>query len=142
MEQQSAAEPALFLDDALQYAHRAHSVGPTGVERQMQQGLLQLVRGDSVLQCEAQVEFQLLGLAQCGQRGDSDEAAVTLGQVLAFPHLVEQDLVGVVDHSRREVAECVLSAGPAGPRVLSHFSSSFSRRCTVFSSRSPRAASI
>ncbi len=59
----SGKSSVLFLDDALQYVHRAHTVGPTGVERQVQQSLLQLVRSDSILAGEAEVEFQLVHLA-------------------------------------------------------------------------------
>jgi hypothetical protein len=40
-------------------------------------------------------------------------APVAFGQSGAFPDLVEEDLVGVVDESGREVAERALAAGPS-----------------------------
>src|SRR5690625_1229919 len=120
----------LALDDALQHAGRAHAVGPAGIERQVQEGLLQLFIGDAVLTGVGEVELQLIGLTHHGQRRDGDQAAVALGQALALPYLVEEDPVGVVNHSGGEVPEGVLPAAPAGALLAAaHDRSSRSRIC-------------
>ena len=66
------------FDDVLQDGCCAHAVGPAGVERQVQQGFPEFLVGDAVLPGKAEVKLQLIHLAQRRQRGDRDQAAVTL----------------------------------------------------------------
>lgn len=57
------------VDDLLEHGHRRHPVRPPGVERELEKGFLQLFIGHAVLPGEGEMEPQLVGLAQRGERG-------------------------------------------------------------------------
>ena len=81
-----------------------------------------------------EVEVELVYVAAGDEGGDGGEAPVALGQLRAFPDLVEEDLVGVVDEPGREVSERALSAGPSGG-LLWHRCCSLPERCEVLKAR-------
>ena len=72
-------------------------------------GVGDLFLGQAVGDAEGDVEAELVGVAHRGERRDGDEAAVALGELLALPHLVEEDFVGVVGQGRGEFAERLLA---------------------------------
>ena len=51
------------------------------------------------------------GVAGGGQAGDRDRAAVPGGEVRPFPHVTEQDVIGVTDPGGREITEHALRTG-------------------------------
>src|SRR4051812_14600487 len=102
------------LELVLGHRHRGHGFGPAGVEGEVGDGLDELFLGDAVLLGEGQVEVQLLDIAAGDEGSDGGQAPVALGEPGAFPDLVEEDLVGVVDEPGREISERAPAAGPSG----------------------------
>ena len=69
-------------------------IGPAGVERKMRDCLDQLVDGQAVVDCSLHVGCHFVGAVEANESGDSDEAAISLGEPRAFPDVCEQHLIG------------------------------------------------
>ena len=67
----------LFLGDFLKHGHGSHRVRPVGVEREVGDGLHELVLGQIVSQRPLQVGAELVGAVQRDQGRDGDQGRVT-----------------------------------------------------------------
>src|SRR5256885_16261682 len=67
---------ALAAEDALGDGHGGHGLGPPGVEGEMGDGFDELVFAVAVLLGEVEVEHELVGVAERGERGDGHETAL------------------------------------------------------------------
>src|SRR3954463_13912736 len=79
-------------EDPLGDGHGGHGLGPAGVEGEMGDGFDELVLGGAVLPGEVEVERELVGVAERGEGGDGDEAALLRCQLGALPHVAEEDV--------------------------------------------------
>src|SRR6478609_9093209 len=98
----------LLGEDPLGDLDGRHRLGPSGVEGEVDDRLLQLYFGEAVLLGESQVPDDLLGTARGDEARDSDEAAVPPRQLRPLPDVTEQDAVGELDELRGEVADGAL----------------------------------
>src|SRR5512138_3385934 len=67
---------------------------PSSVESKMREELDQFVLADPVFAGTLNMRWQLVDPVQRDESGDGNQAAVTLGQARALPHIPEQHVVG------------------------------------------------
>src|SRR5215471_19470625 len=98
----------LLRQQRLRARDRRYRARPTDVEREVGDGLDELLLGDAVFDRLREVELHLLGLAGRDESGAGDEASVPLRELRPLPDVAEQDAVGDLDELRREAAEGLL----------------------------------
>src|SRR3954470_22221160 len=77
----------------------------------MGDGFDELVFAVAVLLREVEMEHELVGVAERGERGDGHETALLGRQFGALPHLTEQHVVGEANEGGGEATEQTLRAG-------------------------------
>src|SRR6266567_8403467 len=71
----------------------------------MRDRLDELFSRDAIFDREWKVKLHLFGLPQRDQRRARNQAAVALRELLALPHVAEEDVVGEIDELRSEITE-------------------------------------
>lgn len=69
---EAAASAGLLAEGLLGHGHRGHGLGPARVEGEVRQGLDELFLGVTVLDGQAEVVDELVGVAAVGQAADRD----------------------------------------------------------------------
>src|SRR5215204_2031159 len=101
----------LFLEDFLRDPDGKHRPRPPGVEGQVGDDLDEIGLREAVLPGPVQVARELLRVSAGGERGDGDKAAIARRELLARPHVPEQDVVCELHELGREVTDHFLSGG-------------------------------
>src|SRR6266545_4534096 len=104
---------SVLLEYFFGYGDRGHRAWPTGVERQVRNGLDQLVLRHAVLAREGQVGPKLVGSVHRDESADGNQAAIPRGQSRTRPHIPKQHVVSELGEFGGDVAEHTL--GRRGP---------------------------
>src|SRR5690242_4567958 len=97
-----------FREDFLCEHDGTHGAWPSGIEGQVRDRLDQLLLLDPVLYCVLEMEAQLVCPIERDEGGHGNQAAITLRQFFALPHVVEQHSIGQFDQFGCEITDQLL----------------------------------
>src|SRR5580704_7230377 len=94
-----------LLDDLLHDRKGREHGGPAGIEGELREHLSRLLRRQSVVDRPGEMRGELSDLTGSDQGTDRDQAPIARRQIRPQPQIAEQNVGGVLDDTRRDIAE-------------------------------------